>query len=140
MASRVNAHLGDQSGFTLAELLVVVLIIGILTAIAVPSFISQKNKAQDVQAKTDARTAATTIESYYIEKDTYDADVANLQEIEQSLRNSTLTSVTGDDERFTVTATSKTGNVFSFTRRRNGNDVRRCNPAGEGGCPDDGRW
>ncbi len=140
MVSRTTARLGDTSGFSLVELLVVVLIIGILSAIAVPAFINQKTKAEDVQAKIDARTAATTIESYYLEKDSYDADVATLQEIEQSLRNSTLTRVTGNDDRFTVTATSKSGTAFSFTRRRTGNDVRRCNPPGAGGCPENGRW
>ena len=139
MVTRAN-RLADESGFTLAELLVVVLIIGVLTAIAVPSFLNQKAKAEDGQAKVDARTAATTIESYYLEKDSYDADIANLEEIEQSLRNSTLTSVTGNDDRFTVTATSKSGTAFSFTRRRNGNDVRRCDPAGDGGCPANGLW
>jgi type IV pilus assembly protein PilA len=52
-----------ESGFTLIELLVVILIIGILAAIAIPSFLNQKNKANDAQAKELARTAQTTVES-----------------------------------------------------------------------------
>ena len=62
---RYQRHLraDGESGFTLIELLVVILIIGILAAIAIPSFLNQKNKANDAQAKELARTAQTTIES-----------------------------------------------------------------------------
>jgi type IV pilus assembly protein PilA len=53
----------SESGFTLVELLVVVLIIGILSAIAVPIFLNQRKQALDAQLKSDMKTVATWLEN-----------------------------------------------------------------------------
>ncbi len=139
MVSCLRTRLAEQSGFTLIELLVVGLIIGILAAIALPSFFSQKTKAQDAEAKTDARTAATAAETYYLDSDTYDVDIASLQAIEKSHR---LHPHLGDRQQPEAhrRGTSKSGDVFTFIHRRNGNDVRTCSPKGAGACPSDGSW
>jgi type IV pilus assembly protein PilA len=68
-----------EGGFTLIELLVVVTIIGILAAIAIPTYVGQQDEAKDAAAKAQLRTAATSQQLYYARHDEYADNVPDLE-------------------------------------------------------------
>ena len=137
---------GDgEQGFTLIELLVVILIIGILAAIAIPSFLSQKSKATDAQAKELARTAQTTFETVSTDNGGGYASIttpAGLKTYEPSIQATASTTeaylsvATGTANSYTVTAKSTSGDTFTIKREESGAIVRSCTQAaGSKGCP-----
>ncbi len=141
MVQKLRERAHGEGGFTLVELLVVMLIIGLLAAIAIPSFFNQRDKARDADAKSAARTAQTAIETYATDNGgSYaGADVDSLIAIESTLTDRVF-NVTSDDSSYTVTAQSETGNEFSITRNSDGTTELTCTTAGSAGCPESGEW
>ena len=160
MLNKFRVRAQSESGFTLVELLVVMLIIGLLAAIAIPAFFNQRNKANDASAKESAKTSQTAMETYATDNSgSYvGADVAALRLIEAAVPTDcsgaarpclTISGTNGSNAAnagaptaggYRVTVTAKTtGNTFSIDRAANGTISYVCTGTG-GGCPTGGAW
>ena len=133
---------GGQKGFSLIELLVVILIIGVLAAIALPAFLGQREKGQDASAKSAARNLVSGMESFYASNKTYvgaedDDDVKKIGVLGNGDGKASVDA--SGSNSYTVVGHSASGNKFSITK--SGSTVNRtCEDTNKGACPSNGKW
>ncbi|MGZ4689348.1 MAG: type II secretion system protein [Acidimicrobiia bacterium] len=128
---------GDESGFTLIELMVVVLIIAILIAIAIPTFLGARQRAQDKAAQSSLRNALTAAKTIYTDQEDYTATVPSatntaLADTEPSLTFQTAASngpkvvavAAPSTSIIVLGAESKSGKCFFMTDNTQGPGTR----------------
>ena len=151
MARMLRDRISQEDGFSLIELLAVILIIGILTAIVLTTFVGHKDRSEDAQAKSNARNLVTQVESCFATQANYNrcdtlAELENAGGIPwgSAPGQAQVTATTAHSFEIEAVSVSNLGgpnHVFTIAKDVNtGVITKTCTPTGKAGCPTSGVW
>lgn len=117
----------NEGGFSLVELLVVILIIGVLTAIAIPMFLNQRKVAMDATAKSDMKNAITSVQQYYNKyPNATKIDLVEMRKLMNKDENSRIT-FTGPPTDYCIEVRNAYSDVhtvnYTWTSTKGGNPI-----------------
>jgi type IV pilus assembly protein PilA len=153
MLTAITSRMTEEKGFTLIEVLVVLVIIGVLAAIALPVFLGQRQKGHDSGAKSNARNMVSQVESCYTQRQSYgscdspgELDTTGLTVLPArpavgSVGDGVFVDTNVAGAHYQVVAQSLSGNQFYVTKLTGGTTTRSCDSSGSslGGC-DGASW
>jgi type IV pilus assembly protein PilA len=109
-------HSHGKLGFSLVELLIIIVIIGLLAVIGIPQFISYRSRSIDAQLKSDLRNAAVAVESYFTKRSVLPSSIDEIQGFGfQPTDGVTLTLNVVTATSYTLSAAKPGGSQPSFT-------------------------
>jgi type IV pilus assembly protein PilA len=112
-----------QKGFTLIELMIVIAIIGILAAIAIPQFVSYRQKGYNTQAKGELKSFYTACQAYFADNPTATGDCTTTEVAAAFIPSSTVTLTPAGGMAMNGTTSSHSAGTVTYTIGSSGNIV-----------------
>jgi type IV pilus assembly protein PilA len=121
-------HSAPDRGFSMIELLVVIIIIGVLAAIAIPVFLIQRNKGWDAAAKSDLNAMSLAEESYLTDNSSYTTSLTQLTNEGLKSSQGVTESVPGinSDRSYCLKAVSRSGTTWYYGSSSGGPTTSAC--------------
>lgn len=133
MLSAIRRRREEEDGFTLIELMVVILIIAILMAIAIPTYLGARNRADDRAAQSDLRNALTAEETVYSNgSQTFSSSTTELSSAEANLTWETGSAASASSNQVSVSTSTDGSIVCLASQAADGNWYAIYNNAGNG--------
>jgi type IV pilus assembly protein PilA len=137
-----DGDIRNERGFSLPEVLVVLLLLGVLAAIAIPQFLGQRGSGHDASAKSDVRNLAGAVEACQADSGDYrECDAAAdhpRSGLEWGSDPGEVAVVAADRDTYAIRGISRSGREFEWEKGDDSVVTRRC--AAEGGGCQDGSW